>query len=198
MPLHKGKSREVISKNIKEMVAAGHPVKQAIAASLANSRKYAEGGMVNTGGGIVNDDEDYAGVDSAMDEPAERSNGEIQDMGAYHPESVENPTMQERQQHLAKALWKATEDQEIQNMYAMGGMVEPEFSMEMDGTKPMVGSSPMSADMSHKPESLFKPDISGPEREDESGEPASLMKPMGLDMAAMEAIKKKKMQRSYR
>lgn len=34
MPLHKGKSREVIGENIKEMEAAGHPRKQAIAASL--------------------------------------------------------------------------------------------------------------------------------------------------------------------
>ena len=40
MPMAKGHSRAVISKNIKEMVNAGHPVKQAIAASLATARKY--------------------------------------------------------------------------------------------------------------------------------------------------------------
>lgn len=34
MPLAKGKSRKVISGNIKEMIASGHPRAQAIAASL--------------------------------------------------------------------------------------------------------------------------------------------------------------------
>ena len=34
MPLAKGKSHEVISKNIHEMVEAGHPLRVAIAASL--------------------------------------------------------------------------------------------------------------------------------------------------------------------
>lgn len=34
MPLTKGKSPAVVSKNIKEMVAAGHPQKQAVAAAM--------------------------------------------------------------------------------------------------------------------------------------------------------------------
>lgn len=34
MPLIKGSSRKVISENIREMKAAGHPIKQAIAAAL--------------------------------------------------------------------------------------------------------------------------------------------------------------------
>lgn len=49
MPMGKGNSRKVISGNIKEMVRSGHPVKQAIAASLSEARKYkkmADGGMV--------------------------------------------------------------------------------------------------------------------------------------------------------
>lgn len=39
MPLQKGKSRSVISGNIKEMENAGHPKKQAIAAALSTARK---------------------------------------------------------------------------------------------------------------------------------------------------------------
>ena len=39
MPLKKGKSKSVISSNIKEMMESGHPQKQAVAASLNNARK---------------------------------------------------------------------------------------------------------------------------------------------------------------
>jgi hypothetical protein len=39
MPLSKGKSKKVISKNIQEMVEAGHPQKQAVAAALNTARK---------------------------------------------------------------------------------------------------------------------------------------------------------------
>lgn len=39
MPLTPGSSRQVISSNIKEMMASGHPQKQAVAAALSNARK---------------------------------------------------------------------------------------------------------------------------------------------------------------
>ena len=39
MPLKRGKSKKTISKNISEMVRAGHPQDQAIAASLEQARK---------------------------------------------------------------------------------------------------------------------------------------------------------------
>lgn len=39
MPLEKGKSKKIVSHNIKEMVQAGHPQKQAVAASLNQARR---------------------------------------------------------------------------------------------------------------------------------------------------------------
>ena len=39
MPLAKGTSRQVISSNIKEMMKAGHPQKQAVAAALDTARR---------------------------------------------------------------------------------------------------------------------------------------------------------------
>ena len=52
MPLSPGSDQPTISKNIREMIAAGHPQKQAVAAALRNagkSRGYAFGGA--PGGG---------------------------------------------------------------------------------------------------------------------------------------------------
>jgi hypothetical protein len=39
MPLKKGKSKAVVSQNIREMVHAGHPQKQAVAAAMKKAGK---------------------------------------------------------------------------------------------------------------------------------------------------------------
>jgi hypothetical protein len=41
MPLKKGSSRKTVGKNISEMMGAGYPQKQAVAASLSSARKSA-------------------------------------------------------------------------------------------------------------------------------------------------------------
>jgi len=43
MPLKKGSSKATISSNIREMVAAGHPQKQAVAAALDTARRSGGG-----------------------------------------------------------------------------------------------------------------------------------------------------------
>ena len=43
MPLKKGSSRKTVSENIKEMIAAGHPQKQAVAAALRQARSGKKG-----------------------------------------------------------------------------------------------------------------------------------------------------------
>lgn len=39
MPLKKGKSKETVSENIREMMASGHPQVQSVAAALSTARK---------------------------------------------------------------------------------------------------------------------------------------------------------------
>jgi hypothetical protein len=48
MPLVPGDSHEVVGNNIREMIAAGHPQRQAVAAALSNARRHPreEGGLV--------------------------------------------------------------------------------------------------------------------------------------------------------
>lgn len=43
MPLHKGKSDEIVSRNIAKLVKEGYPQKQAIAIALENSGKGRKG-----------------------------------------------------------------------------------------------------------------------------------------------------------
>ncbi len=83
MPLKMGHSHEVISSNIKEMTKSGHPLRQAIAASLSNARKskkMAEGGEMYAHGGIIApedaQDQQFPTMEPDMDGP-----NKVQSMG---------------------------------------------------------------------------------------------------------------------
>lgn len=183
MPLKKGHSREVISHNIKEMIKAGHPQKQAIAASLANARKYkkmADGGMV------VSEDMDE-GLGTTDSQDAERSLNQIRIEGDYHPETIANPEHEEHDKMLARALYKKGEEDEILNL-AMGGLVQPEHDMDM-GNKPseeMQGetSEPMS-ELEEEHAELGHPVVEG------------VPEGLGLSKEAMAAIADKKKRRRF-
>ena len=49
MPLIKSSSKSAVSQNIREMIKAGHPQKQAVAASLSNQRKVQAQGLAKGG-----------------------------------------------------------------------------------------------------------------------------------------------------
>lgn len=168
MPLKKGKSHEVISGNIKELVKAGHDPKQAVAIALSHSRKYAEGGEVD---GMEMDD-------MTKGDYAPRSLREEESVAFDYPEFISNPKTQKQAMSFSDMLHKqAMEDinDEDEDGYAMGGLVVKEGDAEF-GNKP-------SEDMEDSTEELM------------SAEP---MKPSNpLDEEAMAAINEKKKKRRY-
>ena len=209
MPLKKGSSRETVSHNIKEMVASGHKPKQAIAASLANARKYknmAKGGQVFQEGDDESDEslhEDALGsVDSHADEgEAGEPINPVQDDPRGLSANVET------QETLAKALQAAgfssnnnsndfdPDDSVAGSHMSKGGQVQSEQGQPL-GNKPDLdwiddgNGEPMSVQAGSKgqPGSLeHRPMVM------EAGD----VKPSGLSKEAQLAIDKRKKARKY-
>ncbi len=127
MPLIKSGKKEIVAQNIKEMIKSGHKPKQAIAAALANQRKYknmAEGGAVEG--------------DYDLDEEHETNITEHMIQGDQPP--VANPEIMDEEKALAMRLHEASEAME----YSQGGLVEP---MSGDET-PVVNHAQENADPS--------------------------------------------------
>lgn len=149
MPLQKGRSPEVVSSNIKELVKAGHPQKQAIAIAIASKRKFkkmASGGLADdeyassdfdatgTPQPVDSGDEDAmlvhkpsggSKLDYRADEPMkddeQRSLNEIREDGEYYPSEVENPMEQQEAKGFAAALRRQAMSALSPENYAMGG-----------------------------------------------------------------------------
>ena len=120
MPLHKGKSQEVIHQNIKAEMAAGKPLKQAIAIALSKKRQsMASGGMI--------DDDD-------LDEDRERNIVELNEES--EPAPIMNPHYQAQEAELANKLHAESEEHELLHM-SEGGVVEnePEESVIMEAMR---------------------------------------------------------------
>jgi len=204
MPLKKGHSREVISQNIREMIASGHPAKQAIAAALANSRKskkMAEGGMVEHESLEHKMDSDpeqdlgFGSIDSAHD--AGRAGEPVYPVG-MDPDGLSQNVMDE--QALARAIQAAghrandnshdfnPDDSVAGSKMAHGGLVE-------DHANNMVGSKP---DLDFIDDGTGEPMSSMPMKPaDVAHAPASAGMTMALSEEAKRALAMKKAKRSY-
>jgi hypothetical protein len=211
MPLHKGHSREVISKNIKELVKSGHKPKQAIAIALGEARKHkahggmaeheehkmehleamphheamAYGGKMAHGGMMAKGGMMPHKASGGLigDEPKEyRGLWDLMAQGDQ-PE-IANPHEQSIEKHLAAKI-QADED----DFYSMGGLVEGEHDTH-EGNKPSEHmeadtSEPMSEEKGHKSELEHKV-IEG------------VPKSMALSEEAMKALEEKKKKRRFR
>jgi hypothetical protein len=171
MPLKKGHSKEVVSDNIKEMMKAGHPQKQAIAAALTMARKYkkmSEGGMV---------DPDYdEDVSSDFEDNAVRGLNEIRVEGKFQENVNASPKAESDEQMLARALHKKAEKDEMAS-YAMGGLVEgpkdvgteePDENMVEETSEPMSELEGHVAEEAHAPIGLSKEQQEAIERKKKS------------------------------
>lgn len=100
MPLSPGSSQEIVSRNISEMVHAGYPQRQAVAASLDNARRHphAQGGNVASALRLVRAHRDVGG---GMGIPPAVPFFERQDIrGAEHPQGVIESTVPGRTDHV--------------------------------------------------------------------------------------------------
>ncbi len=204
MPMKKGSDRATVSHNIKEMIKAGHKPSQAVAASLANSRKYAKGGEV--------DDEQEDSDLKDLQLGSVDSRGDMGEAGEpIYPEQSDDEGLAigatEDASRLAEGLmakhYGANDNSNDYNpddtvsgqKMAKGGQVQPEEGMAL-GNKPdldwiddgngepmsvQAGSDGSGGPLEHRP----MRDVAGD------------IKPSGLSKEAQLAIDKRKKSRKY-
>lgn len=125
MPLKSGKDHKVISSNIKEMVKAGHPLKQAIAASLAHARKFSEGGLAESMDG-----------DASPEPKDDELRPEMSNPDAEYPER----SIVELDEDADEAARKEAPSSSLVDALSLaeGGFAQPEYSAEegLEGNEP--------------------------------------------------------------
>lgn len=200
MPLKKGSSHAVVSSNISEMMKAGHPQKQAIAAAMSMKRKakkMAEGGMVEEEGSEMEEGSHNMGDDNGM------SGMPVYPKGEDEAEGLSESVLAEEM--LAKGLqarrMKANDNSNSYEAFPgsidkgqkmnEGGLLVEAGHVDDKGDKPELGwvddgtSEPMSS-MPDKPADIGHSIISE----------VPINEKM-LSKEAMEAIRAKKMKRRY-
>lgn len=144
MPLTKGKSRKVISRNISEMIGSGHPQKQAIAAALNTARRsakrYAEGGETLPdvgdpligGGGEFSQGNKYA--NKAADIASKIAGPMAIDVGTAGP-------LRRFVKSTVDASREAPGSEEAHEAYGDVGSATGELGLSMAGRRPAPGVS---------------------------------------------------------
>ena len=145
MPLKKGHSQAVVGHNIKELVKAGHPQKQAVAISLSNARKYkkmAEGGYVE-------------GDEMEPEQGSVNAHGDMGEAGeAVNPEQEANDNFSDNVEHEAMLVKHLQEKEYAANEMHLhpdeSGFVpeghKEETGLEEDEKEPYVLAGPVSED----------------------------------------------------
>ena len=150
MPLVKGHSREVIAKNIHEMVKAGHPVKQAIAASLAHahaSKKMFDGGEVgepeqgNIGGG-----DDMADAGMAV-YPKQEADDSLSDQVEKESKLVQGLQASRMKDNNNSKSYSAGSSEPTGKVNARGDLEEGDDAMPSEKDMPSVTSELLSEEM---------------------------------------------------
>jgi hypothetical protein len=93
MPLRAGKSRSAFESNLKEMIASGHPMKQAFAAAYAKAaKKMADGGEVDDSDDSSGDEDTSTPSDDDADDASDEESDDTpsSDEGDSTPPSVPN------------------------------------------------------------------------------------------------------------
>jgi len=208
MPLKKGHSREVISQNIREMIASGHKPKQAIAAALANARKYkkmAEGGMVEHETMEHKTDSDpeqdlgLGSVDSASD--AGRAGEAVYPVGMDDEGLSQNVQDQEELmsalQSKKYAANQNTHDFNPNDAVAGRKMSDGGLVEDKDARHAAMGSEPDLSFIDDGTEESMSSIPAKPASEEHSPADPGMVSPSGLSKEAMDAIARKRKSRRY-
>lgn len=152
MPMKRGSSHEVISSNIHEMVKAGHPIKQAIAASMAHAHQSK---MMNEGGEVEESNPEQGEIGGGDESESSEYSGE-----PVYPEETANAGLSYNVMEMAplaesiqRMKSKANDNTNSYSTTMSGdmGKEEPEGDLEMGSeekpSEKLINGGPIKEDM---------------------------------------------------